>query len=185
MQEKLPIRSLVRWLKEHLSGVSRGKDDIPTDRSKSSNEFGEYIIVIPAGHTFTFINVYKSGFLPNIFPLKGIDIQEGDTNVVNIQLIPTDGFLKLILKNDTGQQDSVYIKICSPIAISEGLGVETTSNYPQIIQDGEVYTEHFSFPSEDTITIYWKFENFVIPNTTFHTSMYLTPGDTSVHLIIL
>lgn len=157
-------------------------NEVSTELSMVSDDQGEYCIVVPPNERFSFPNVYKEGYLPKIDPAGALSFQYGDTNHVDIQLIPTDGYFKLRLKNDTGQFDSIYLKIESQTMTLEKLGAKSTKQYPVVLMAGEAYDETFAFPSNEPVNIYWDFHKFIIPDAMTH-SEFLYKNDTVEVLI--
>lgn len=157
-------------------------NEIQVDRSTVSNALGNYEIVIPAEYTFSLIEVYESGYLPKVDPADGISIKVGDINTVDVELIPNDAFLKLIVNNNTGQHDSIYISIYNKTVFSEGLGLEGPV-YPVVLLFGNTFNEIFAFPSEENADIYWSFDKFIFPNAPFNDSIFLPSGDTTEFVI--
>jgi hypothetical protein len=148
------------------STIGSPPNEVSTDRSTSTDTDGKYEIVIPSDERVSFANVYEPGYLPKIDPSNGNFVQNGDTIIVNVQLIPTDGFLRLILKNDTGQNDSIFVTIYNETVFSEGLGLEGPT-YPTVLTVGNLHEEILAFPSEETIGVYWDFERFKFPKSLF------------------
>lgn len=101
---------------------------------------------------------------------------------MNVQLIPVDGFLRLVLKNDSGQHDSVYVSIYNATVFSEGLGLEGPI-YPVALSVGNTFSESFAFPSEENADIYWSFNKFTFPDAPFHDSIFLSTNDTTEFVI--
>jgi hypothetical protein len=157
-------------------------NEVSTELSMLSDDQGKYCIVVPPNERFSFPNVYKEGYLPKIDPAGALSFQYGDTNLVDIQLVPTDGYLKLRLKNDTGQFDSIYLNIESQTMTLERLGVKSTKQYPVVLKTGEAYDEIFAFPSNEPVSIYWNFHKFIIPDAMIH-SEFLYKNDTADFLI--
>lgn len=153
------------------------------DFSAYSDMEGNYSISIPSDFTFTFESVQKQGYLNNLFPIEGQNVTLSDSNLVNVQLVPTDGLLRLQISNTSGQHDSLYVKIASPTAILEGLGPQKLSEFPLMLQSGETYIEAISLPSNENIDVYWDIISFSSLNSTFNASVFISFNDTTSYLI--
>jgi len=134
----------------------------PRDISSFSDNEGKYKLEIPHGHSFSFSNAYKEGFLPKVGPTKGYDILTGETNVVDIALIPNDGFLRVNLQNDSPLHDSLYLYFFNPINAAQfAIGAWVTpKGLPFVVPAGGSYQAVFGFPSEVFTTFYWGTQKF-------------------------
>lgn len=150
------------------------------DFSVYTDETGYYCTEIPSGYSFSFESVWKESYLVKIFPItfSGTTIVKGDTTKLNIQLIPTDGFLRLTLDNVSGAADSLYLKFSSPTTIAENLGLKQLKPYPTIIKVGASYTGFFAFPSGEDLGIYWDTQPFQNTSAPYNKSVFLAPNDT-------
>lgn len=175
----LPIKGVYIF---YSTITGNAPNEVSTELSMLSDDQGKYFIIVPPNERFSFPNVYKEGYLPKIDPAGALSFQYGDTNLVDIQLVPTDGYLKLRLKNDTGQFDSIYLMVESQTMTLEGLGVKSTKQYPVVLKSGEVYDEIFAFPSNEPVNIYWDFHKFIIPDAMIH-SEFLYKNGTADFLI--
>lgn len=143
---------------------------------------GNYTLSIPPEYRFTFQSAEKNPeYLIKLFPAT--NLISNDSNKIDIQLIPKDGYIKLIAKNISGFQDSVFIKLSSPTVLSEGFGLTHFKNYPEILQIGESVTEVLAFPSEENISIFWDFILFQNSSAQFEGSIFLVPKDTVSYTI--
>lgn len=163
---------------ECIGFKGEGGNQIIEDFSVYSDNFGDYETMIPQEYRISFPRVYKPGYLPKIDPNGATTIQVGNINIVNVQIIPTDGFLRLKISNDMAQHDSIYLKIFSPTMSSEGLGVKGP-NYPVVLASDAAHEEIFAFPSDEHVKIHWGFAKFVITGAPFVDSVFLPENDTT------
>ena len=111
----------------------------------------------------------------------------GTVNNIETKLHPKNGILKLVLENTTSQDDSLYVRIYSPIMdaeyeISKGFIFYT----PIHVQGMSEHITLIKLASEETIDIYWGKD--VIPASqihlaTNHDSVYVTRMDTTTFQI--
>lgn len=161
------------------------KDDWPSPRTKDHSTYsdagGNYRLEIPDGYRYGFSNIYQVGFLPYVDPARSIEIRDGEINVVDAALIPTDGFLRLKMHNDLSQNDSLYVQFFSPTRASQPYigGTFVPSNLPFILPFNGFKEELFALPSEEFATVYWGTKNDplhgILP---FRDSIYLLRNDT-------
>jgi len=105
---------------------------------------------------YTSSTIGKAGYITHERFLEVTNRQEND---IDIHLVPRDGFLRLNIKNFTGQHDSLYVNIFSLIEDMEGVNNgENLKNFPLIIAKGETYTELIDLPSPELIKIRWGFK---------------------------
>jgi len=153
------------------------------DYSTKTNAQGYYTMVIPGEDQFTFSEVFKTGFLPKIYPAKYSYLVRGDSHLVDVQLIPLDGHLRLVINNATGQHDSLYVAIYNKTVFSEyGYG-PNASGWPVALLKGDTYIKALDFPSQEPVDIYWNFNKFISPNALFNTSILLSTIDTTDFII--
>jgi len=158
--------------------------EIFKDFTTSSNAQGQYEIIIPNDYNrVSLFRSYRAGYLTKIDPAGIVPLSIGDSNTVDIEMIPTDGFFRLKINNIISQNDTIYVQLLSPTTWSEGLGSEALNNYPLILSEGNTHIELFQFPSEESIDIYWDFKQFTIPAAQFKNSIFLSPSDTTDFII--
>lgn len=158
---------------------STGQQEEYKNFSTFTNSKGEYFLIIPSEFRFSFQSVDKSGYLTKLFPLKsGYIQQKGDTTIVDVQLIPKDGYLRLEIKNAKSPDDSIYVQVASPTTIAEGFYVTKTASNPTVLLPDSTFSELLDFPSEEIVTIFWDVKPFVYPNAAFKDSVYLPAKDT-------
>lgn len=110
----------------------------------------------------------------------------GQTNSMEVQLIPRDGFLKLRIENNTGQHDILYANIYSRTEDIEKnfYNAEVIKEYPLLLNKGEVYIEVFGLGSPDVVQIMWGFKapSNQMPHTIIDSVMVFT-NDTSTYIL--
>ena len=146
------------------------------DNSTNTDLEGNYVLTIPPGYAWSFSNVYKPGFLPKVDPSMGHTFECGAENILDIELIPEDGFIRFILKNDLPQHDSLFIHYVSPIRQAQPYigGLQTIEPYPVALFEGGSSEEIERFASEELIKIYWDYKDFK--------SIYVAPFSDSIYV---
>ncbi len=88
----------------------------------------------------------------------GGDVRDGEENIRDVSLVPRDGFLSLTIQNLTGQYDTIYALVLSPIKIAEERDPSgySTKKYPLTLKKNESYTEVFRVASPDEVIIVWE-----------------------------
>ncbi len=86
------------------------------------------------------------------------DIRDGEENIRDVSLVPRDGFLSLTIQNVTGQNDTIFVLVFSPIKMTEERTQAgySTKKYPLILKKDEIYQEVFPLASPDEVKIKWK-----------------------------
>ena len=153
------------------------------DFTTKSDHLGNYNIVAPNEYRLGFYRAFAVGYLTKVQPASPVPISIGDSNRVDIALIPLDGFLRLNVRKIGNQPDSIYVSLSSPTTVAAGLGTKNIEKYPLILHAGEAYAELFSFPSEENISLYWDFKPFTVPNAVHKSAIYLPEKDTTDFLI--
>lgn len=156
----------------------QNNNQIHKDYSTSSDFHGNYKVEIPNEYRVSFPVIYKPGYLPKVDPAGLLTIKIGEINTIDALLIPTDGFLRLNLKNDTGIHDSIYVTMFNKVLDMEGLGLTGPEQFPVILLPGDMYEELFALPIDEKVKIYWGFEKFTGLNAPFQDSISLTFQDT-------
>jgi hypothetical protein len=112
------------------------------------------------------------------------DIRDGEENIKDVSLIPRDGFLSLTIQNVTGQNDTIFVLVFSPVRMTEERTQAgySTKKYPLILKKNEIYHEVFPLASPDEVKIKWKYTKTgissqytipIVPNdTAFYTLTY-------------
>lgn len=161
------------------------KEDWPPPRTQDNSTFsdsiGKYRLEIPNGYKFSVAEVYRLGFLPNAAPLFSVEIHEGETNIVDVALIPTDGFIRLIMHNDLPTNDALYVIFFSPTrALQPYIGGSLIPpNLPFVLPTANIREELFALPSEEFVTIHWGTAPYTpSTNSPFRDSIYLSRNDT-------
>lgn len=158
--------------------------EIFKDFTTSSNAQGQYEIIVPNDYNRVGLyRAYKAYYLTKILPAGVAPLSIGDSNTVDIEMIPTDGFLRLSIRNAAPEHDSIFIKFLSPTTISEGLGIMPLKNYPLVLPINKDHFEIIEFPSDESIIIYWDFKSFSDTNALNNYNIYLPAKDTVDFLI--
>ena len=111
----------------------------------------------------------------------GHTFEIGVESILNIELIPNDGYLRLTIHNDLQLHDSLFVKFISPTRQAQFhlSGLFQTKTYPMIVTEGAIFEEVEGFPSEEFIKIYWDYINVnSIYTAAFSDSVYLPRYDT-------
>lgn len=105
------------------------------------------------------------------------------TNEYSIPLIRSDAVLVLYIKNQTGQQNNVYITINNPTVASEA---KSPLYYSPVFSTGEDQYLTLPLVANEYTKIYWSLENFISNQTipTHRDSVYLLLNDTLNYSII-
>lgn len=151
------------------------------DNSTYSDSEGKYRLEIPEGFSFSISNVYKLGFIPNAAPLYSIEVIDGETNIVDVVLIPTDGFIRLKIFNDLPENDSLYVHFISPTRAAQPYigGALIPENLPYDLNFGSANEEVFALPSEEFVRVHWGYFPYSpIANSPFRDSVYVLRNDT-------
>lgn len=151
------------------------------DHSTYSDFDGIYRLEIPYGYSHDFSNVYQIGFLPFVDPQRSIEIREAETNIVDVALIPTDGFIRLIMHNDLPTNDALYVNFFSPTRALQPYigGALIPLNLPFVLPTAGIREELFALPSEEFVTIHWGTAPYTpSTNSPFRDSIYLSRNDT-------
>ncbi|MCY7330788.1 MAG: hypothetical protein LH618_19705, partial [Saprospiraceae bacterium] len=117
---------------------------------------------------------------------KNLPIVEGQENNLDIKMVPRDGFLRLNIKNDMGQHDTIYAYIYSLIGDIEGSGSEgSLKTYPVILQTGDTYMEILQLASPETVAVRWGFNklNYYQVDFAFQDSILVVPNDTTTYIL--
>ena len=152
------------------------------DYSTKTNAQGYYTMAIPGEDQFTFSEVFKTGYLPKIYPAKYSYLVRGDSHIVDVQLIPLDGHLRLVINNATGQHDSLYVAIYNKTVFDEGLGLDGPG-WPVVLSKGNASSKVFDFPADESVSVYWDVKKFTIPGSMFYNSILLSSIDTTDFII--
>jgi hypothetical protein len=154
----------------------------PKDISTYSDAQGKYSLEIPQTNSFSFSAVYHLGkYLTLVGPTRSVEIRTGETNQVNVALIPTDGFLRVKFQNDIPQNDSLYLYFFNPINESQFAigGWVSPKELPFVLPDVGSYQKVFEFPSEVYTSFYWGFHAFTPQlNASLRDSVFLPRNDT-------
>jgi hypothetical protein len=154
----------------------------PRDNSTFSDYEGKYQLEIPQEHSFSFSAVYYVGkFLTFVGPTRSIEIKTGERNVVDIALIPNDGFLRVNLQNDLPSNDSLYLYFFNPINAAQfAIGAWVTpKGLPFVLPAGGTHQAVFGFPSEVLTTFYWGTQKFSPGlDVSLRDSVFLSRNDT-------
>ena len=153
------------------------------DFSTKSDTLGYYKIVAANEYRVTFASAFKPNYLTKIDPAGPTPLSLGDSNFIDIALIPLDGFLRLRVQKTGNQMDSIFINLSNSTMVSEGLGTVSIKKYPLILDDGADYSEMLPFPSEEVISVYWGFKPFILPDAPYKNTIYLPSSDTTDFLI--
>jgi hypothetical protein len=153
----------------------------PKDISTYSDFEGKYQLEIPVGHSFSFSNAFKNGFLPKVAPSRNFAIQVGEVNIIDVALIPNDGYLRLVFQNDVVQNDSLYLYFFNHIKAAQYAlnGWVTPDNLPFVLTPGGSSQKVFAFPSEAFTTYHWGNKAFIPDANSLRDSVYLLRNDTT------
>jgi hypothetical protein len=115
-------------------------------------------------------------------------IRCGDSNHIEVKLIPQDGVLKINIENVTGQNNSIWVALRNPSYSFEANGLSDLiflQHFPLSISQGELYSEYFDLTSEEYTSVFWGYENFMPTYNTanFCDSVYINLSDTTVFFI--
>lgn len=103
---------------------------------------------------------------------------------VDIQMIPLDGYLNLMIRNETGAHDTIIVWVnnqCEYLFDKNGLSY-TTVPRPLVLQKGEVHAQTFGSCVGDTSSIRWRFTK---SGPWFRTdSVFIKTADTTFFKIV-
>ena len=158
-----------------------GLDQYLTQTTLPTDANGEFICVLESEYYAIIIS--KDGYASK-YP--HLDIIPGQTNSIEVNLVPRDGFLKLKIKNDTGLHDTIYTSIFSRILVTEARlnTYDVTKEFPLVLYKDEIYNQLFLLPSPEVVQIRWKFNNpdFKVGPLTID-SIMVVPNDTITYLL--
>ncbi|MDX1912501.1 MAG: hypothetical protein SFV22_13485, partial [Saprospiraceae bacterium] len=115
---------------------------------------------------FLLYQMWKEGYLRKQHTLYDFftNYQDGKINEAVIPLIPEDGVLALETKNVTGNFDSIFLRVYSPIMDVEfGLAqghVKLILPLVSLLQD-QSFTQYLPVASNQEVTVYWATKPFV------------------------
>lgn len=161
-------------------GQATGSDQQFTDID------GKFTIEIGYSENFSGLMLTKAGYVPK--QGFGMTYKNGVVNNLDIKMHPKDGTLMLIVENVSGQQDSVFVGIYSPLQNVEYQISEGIINYAEFFLQGMPQQSLvFNLSSEETIDIFWNFSpmisNSSIKQAPFHDSVYVSRNDTTIFSI--
>ncbi|MDX1912502.1 MAG: hypothetical protein SFV22_13490 [Saprospiraceae bacterium] len=137
------------------------EDGVPThDFNIYTNQDGFFTFGDEDHPDFSVYQMWKEGYVHKQNTILDFfsDYQAGKINEGIIQMIPEDGVLALEAKNVTGNFDSIFLRVFSPIYKEEfGLALgHVKLNLPLIslLQD-QSYTQNISLASNQEVTVYW------------------------------
>ena len=143
---------------------------------------GYYKLEIPEGYTFQLVSISKTGFLPSVFPGREHDLHIGGKNMLNVQLIPEDGYILVKSMNDLPGNDSLYVAFFSYIKNSQFMlnGLTFPNDFPVHLNFQDSKQDLLAFPAEEFIQVYWDTKPFVVvENAAFRDSVYVSQHDTA------
>lgn len=151
-----------------------------------TDEMGRFYVEVPSKYDVIILDwVFKTGYLPN-YNFGGI---ASHTHIErDVQLIPLDGKIGLSLHNQTGQYDSIYVKISNATIQSQSPwkkdGVYHTKAYPAVLNDGQSSVENYDLPSGEYSKVFWDFKPFDdLQKASFQDSIWVGKDSTTVHSI--
>ena len=146
---------------------------------------GFYSVTVPPNYNWDIYRLSKDGYLLKISPVMGHQFTFGEVNTLDIEMIPIDGFIRIVANNSIPGNDSLYVKFYSPITDAEFqlMGGSVAHTYPIKLSMNETYEEVIAFPGEDLIKIYWDSYNFFIFESTNRDSIYISRNDTLTYTI--
>jgi len=163
---------------------SYAADEFFTQSCGHSNANGEFNCTLEG--KYEWMDFTKEGYL---FNKPSLNIADGKSNEVEINLIPRDGFLRLKIENTTGLHDTLYAAVHSQtIATESGQNIyyngEVVKEYPLLLGQGEVYTQIFDLVSPEIVQIMWGFNTptYQTPYT-FRDSIMVVPNDTVTYIL--
>jgi hypothetical protein len=144
-----------------------------------SNTNGEYEYALDGD--FTGMSLIKEGYVG--YDGHVFKVNDGETNTINVSLVPRDGFLSLNIQNLTGQYDTIYVLVLSPIKIAEESDQSgyPTKKSPLTLKKNESYTEVFKVASPDEVIIAWNHEKKA--KDYFKKSASVVPNDTAFYTL--
>ncbi|MEZ4921161.1 MAG: hypothetical protein R2792_18820 [Saprospiraceae bacterium] len=147
-----------------------------------SNSNGEFFIEISGKYEIWISDIYHYDYCPfTRFP----PIELNQVNNPTIELLPFDGFFKIVVEDTSGIDSSLYVSTFNPnylISNSYYVGYQLPQ-YPIALNQGETYTVVSEEPTEEFIQIMWKYNTH--PNTPpiGVDSIYLVKGDTTTYYL--
>lgn len=152
--------------------------------SFSTDINGEFFYTHNSDFTRTYSVLQKTGYIRQ----EQLTIIKGEINDLDIKLAPYDGVLRLIIKNEAGLFDSIYVNIENPSRVSglgEYFGSIRLDQFPLYLSVGEQYTTHFNLTSEEFTKIQWGFTHFTLgSDAPFSDSVFLLLNDTTMYNLI-
>jgi len=146
-----------------------------------TEEDGKYNIELKHQEYFSGLTVEKVGYVPKLG--LGTSYVNGTVNDIETKLYPKNGILKLVLENTSSKDDSLYVRIFSPIMDAEyGISKGFIFYTPIHVQGISEHITLIRLASEETIDIYWgkdaipASQILLAPN---HDSVYVTRMDTT------
>lgn len=159
-----------------------GFDNIPEYiRSNSQGNFS-YTVRSDAAYASLF-SVSAENFAYKRTDSANYKVIMETINEYSIPLIRSDAVLILYIKNQTGQQNSVYITVNNPTVASEA---KSPLYYSPIFSIGEDQYLTLPLVANEYTKIYWSLENFISNQTipTHRDSVFLLLNDTLNYSII-
>ncbi len=122
--------------------------------SMRSNANGEFICTLDSDYDGSE-ETHREGYITKFTHSNFVN---GQTNRMQVQLVPRDGVLILKINNNVSQHDTIYVYLYSRIESIEngtnGSAIELKVS-PVVLQMGETYTEIFDLASPEEIQITW------------------------------
>ncbi len=153
--------------------------------SQTTGEDGKFTIVLKHNENFSGLTIEKFGYIPK--QGLGTSYANAKVNTIEVKLHPKNGILKLVLENTSSQDDSLYVRIYSPIMDSEYQISGGMIFYTPIhVQSMSENITLINLASEETVDIYWGKDAIppsqihLAPN---HDSVYVTRTDTTTFQI--
>jgi hypothetical protein len=130
------------------------------------------------GEQIEVLTISKPGYF-GVFSTIDLKILP-NKNDYNVKMIPSDGKLNLKLSNETGQHDSLYIRMYHTLYHPNyHTPYQGSFHYPEILKKGESVIQESKSSTEEKIYIYWDFHDISssVKNATYIDSFYINKND--------
>lgn len=137
---------------------------------------GNFVLEIPPRAFMSAVVYFDKGSYVRLIT----NIESEISNIV--RLWPNDSWLKLVVRNDLPQQDSIYIRLKNKILYPGYVG-GPSPEYPIVLAFGEEYVDFFPSSSNTYTTVRWGFTGVEEVQNPMLDSLLMPANDTLEYII--
>lgn len=140
----------------------------------------DHLVSADMGSIHGASTVSKEGYVSRM----QLGFQTGKENEIDISLLPRNAVLRLTVLNESGDTRPIYLQVTNPTLGADSkqppYHVETKNNV--YLSKDESFSSVYTLPESMTL-IYWDFQAFISPGSTFKDSVFVLANDTTEYKI--